>query len=850
MSPDFASRLRARFSRRRHSATPSLASSRSDVDSVVPSLVGSQQQQQRESSSLYAASQPRLDHFGSDVVFEKDAAHHHHDDVKRDLLLCSHKDSSISRSWVVTKADSGDDGASATETQLEPTPSPEPATTVVAVAAPTKDGPPEDAVVLAVTAPEDAPASQSPTGAANLSPGSTTAAAAPAQISGSPGDRQNLTKDHLGSDLHPQPSLSPPSQPPNLHSIREDPVSSPTSTSNTDAPDHDDTSRVEAIAEDDGDDEEAADEDDDDPEQLALSTAAQTPATSADAVADPLASGLLFHHPQPHRPDHHHTQAGWANQSYTRGPATPSYLASPSRPAAPPRVQSLISNRHSALIKNLLQTPQPTYEHGGLAGEPPPPLNALMGTRKIWVRRPGASATIISVSEDDLVDDVRDMILRKYANSLGRTFDAPDLTMRICPRDHSKDRLLGPEEPVGRILDAYYPGGQTVDEALVIDIPRRTPKASPRAPLPPHTAAAAMYYADDGRPSEAGEGYFPPVGAAPSSPRLPLAVPAPTNGTASHSIAVLGTGHIPAIPSPGETRPRPYRGPIERPHIVRTHTASPTSVSNVSSAAVSSGAAMNHPHFKTRGQHTRGRSESSQPGTIPMPIPMATSPGPDPSQVRVSTPPPPRVSSPRPSSSRPKKKKHVEQSVLGNGMLNGTVPPINVLIVEDNPINLKLLEAFVKRLKVRWNTAMNGKDAVKMWRTGGFHLVLMDIQLPVMNGLEATREIRRLERVNSIGVFSSPSSPQEETNGEVAAQDRLEKATLFKSPVIIVALTASSLQSDRHEALAAGCNDFLTKVCNTNYHGTDGSRETNNCFSRSILCGLSERSWNGDVCRR
>lgn len=148
-------------------------------------------------------------------------------------------------------------------------------------------------------------------------------------------------------------------------------------------------------------------------------------------------------------------------------------------------------------------------------------------------------------------------------------------------------------------------------------------------------------------------------------------------------------------------------------------------------------------------------------------------------------------------------------------MLNGGVPPINVLIVEDNPINLKLLEAFVKRLKVRWQSAMNGRDAVKKWRTGGFHLVLMDIQLPIMNGLDATREIRRLERVNSIGVFSSaPSSglPEEENPDELKDQDRLDTLSLFKSPVIIVALTASSLQSDRHEALAAGCNDFLTKV--------------------------------------
>jgi osomolarity two-component system response regulator SSK1 len=157
------------------------------------------------------------------------------------------------------------------------------------------------------------------------------------------------------------------------------------------------------------------------------------------------------------------------------------------------------------------------------------------------------------------------------------------------------------------------------------------------------------------------------------------------------------------------------------------------------------------------------------------------------------------------------------------------VPPINVLIVEDNIINLRVLGAFMQRLKVRWQRAMNGKEAVTKWKAGGFHLVLMDIQLPVMNGLEATKEIRRLERVNSIGVFSSGGSEapntrlgggsqdgtsQEETRtDELDANDRLgvDKG-LFKSPVIIVALTASSLQSDRHEALAAGCNDFLTKV--------------------------------------
>ena len=160
------------------------------------------------------------------------------------------------------------------------------------------------------------------------------------------------------------------------------------------------------------------------------------------------------------------------------------------------------------------------------------------------------------------------------------------------------------------------------------------------------------------------------------------------------------------------------------------------------------------------------------------------------------------------------------------GLLDGSVPPINVLIVEDNIINLKLLEAFMKRLKVRWHTAMNGREAVNKWRQGGFHLVLMDIQLPVMNGLEATKEIRRLERLNKIGVFSNSAANTptfansietipEDTDKEDGApqgEDSLMNTALFKSPVIIVALTASSLQSDRHEALAAGCNDFLTKV--------------------------------------
>lgn len=122
-------------------------------------------------------------------------------------------------------------------------------------------------------------------------------------------------------------------------------------------------------------------------------------------------------------------------------------------------------------------------------------------------------------------------------------------------------------------------------------------------------------------------------------------------------------------------------------------------------------------------------------------------------------------------------------------------PKINVLIVEDNVINQAILGSFLRKHKISYKVAKNGKEAVDIWKEGGLHLIFMDLQLPVLSGIEAAKQIRNFEKEQKSNANQGHSSP----------------------PVIIVALTASNSIEDKRNALISGCNDYLTKPVNLHW---------------------------------
>ncbi len=105
---------------------------------------------------------------------------------------------------------------------------------------------------------------------------------------------------------------------------------------------------------------------------------------------------------------------------------------------------------------------------------------------------------------------------------------------------------------------------------------------------------------------------------------------------------------------------------------------------------------------------------------------------------------------------------------------------VRVLLVEDNEVNRKLAMHMLKRLGCSVDVAVNGREAVEMTATRAYDVVFMDIQMPEMDGIEATRAIRERER------GSDKHLP-------------------------IVAMTAHAMEGDRERCLSAGMDDYLSK---------------------------------------